>query len=279
MKRIVVILLAGIITVPIATFGRSSHIARADVPRYTSVPLDSLPLVQSDSNHANIISTGSLGHYRDMTIRNGVQLLGCQGAAAEFNLHGKYDELSGAFYNEGPASDDTPGVTIEDASNPNQKQTLYSTGLTPAGQAHFRIRVQGVAYVVLTKDYKCNDNSNVDSVATLSSGSLPPTQVVPCFPTGNAGEPANSRVRFGWQPFPGAANYAFHIWMISQSGTVAITPSTPVTLSTLVYHKTTYMWDDHGFLPGTYQYALLPLDATGKALAGWGTPVQITIAG
>jgi hypothetical protein len=53
---------------------------------------------------------------------------------------------------------------------------------------------------------------------------------------------------------PRAVNYAFHVWMVSQSGSATITKYTPVTFSTLVYHMTSYTWDDHGFLPGTYQY-------------------------
>jgi hypothetical protein len=65
--------------------------------------------------------------------------------------------------------------------------------------------------------------------------------------------------------------------MVSQSGSATITKYTPVTFSTLVYHMTSYTWDDHGFLPGTYQYTLLPLDARGKALAGWSTSVQIAL--
>jgi len=85
-------------------------------------------------------------------------------------------------------------------------------------------------------------------------------------------------VLFGWQSFPGAANYAFHIWMVSQSGSATISGSTPLTFAATVHSKTSYTWDDHGFLPGTYQYALLPLDAKGKALAGWSAPVQITVA-
>jgi hypothetical protein len=72
------------------------------------------------------------------------------------------------------------------------------------GQVHFRIRVRGVTYVLLAQDTECNVSghpNNLDVVATLSIGSLRPTQVVSRFPTGNAGEPANSKVLFGWQPF------------------------------------------------------------------------------
>jgi len=300
MKQYTAAALACLVVLPCLIVGPSG-IAYARGLRYKAVSLDSLPLVQSDSGGANILTPGSPGHYRDMTINNGVQLSGncydnyneclghgvqlsgnCHGSVAEFNLQRKYDEFFGTIYDEFTDTGDTAHMTVYDASNPNQKHALYRMSLPGLGQVHFRIRVRGVTYVLLAQDTECNVSvhppSNLDVVATLSIGSLPPTQVVSRFPTGNAGEPANSKVLFGWQPFPRAVNYAFHVWLISQNGSAAITKYTPVTYSTLVYHTTSYTWDDHGFLPGTYQYALLPLDARGKALAGWGTPVQITLA-
>jgi hypothetical protein len=57
-----------------------------------------------------------------------------------------------------------------------------------------------------------------------------------------------------------------------------INDSTLLTFVATIHHKTTYTWDDHAFLPGTYQYSLLALDAQGKASSGWSMPVQVTIA-
>jgi len=66
--------------------------------------------------------------------------------------------------------------------------------------------------------------------------------------------------------------------MVKQSGHTAITPTTPVSLSHLVFAHTSYTWNDHGFLPGTYQYDLMPVDQYGNALAGATPPIRFTIA-
>lgn len=101
---------------------------------------------------------------------------------------------------------------------------------------------------------------------------------MPRFPTPNAGVSADSKVLFGWQLFPRATNYAIHIWLVGLSGSTALKPTTPVFFAASIYHNTSYTWNDHGFLPGTYQYALLPLDDQGHNLAGWSAPTQFTIA-
>ena len=90
--------------------------------------------------------------------------------------------------------------------------------------------------------------------------------------------PANSKVLVGWNAFPGATSYLFHVWVVGADASATITAKTPLTFATTVYRSTKYTWDDTGFPTGTYQYALLPLDAKGKALAGWGAPTPITIA-
>jgi hypothetical protein len=56
------------------------------------------------------------------------------------------------------------------------------------------------------------------------------------------------------------------------------TASTPFSFSASIFHKTSYTWNDHGFLPGTYYYSLLPLDDQGHNMAGWSAPTQFTIA-
>jgi len=128
---------------------------------------------------------------------------------------------------------------------------------------------------LLVKQQGCHP---LDIVATLSIGSLPPTQVVPRYPTTGSAVAPESSVPFAWQAFPGATNYLFHIWLVNQSSSIALSKYSQVTFSTLVYHKTSYTWNNHGFLPGVYQYQVLPLDTTGKALASFRTPVQITVA-
>jgi len=105
MKRLAAIIVACLIAIPGVTVGPSSRIVRADAPRYTSVPLDSLPLVDSESSNASILTIQNPGHYRDSTLNSGAQLeANCGGAdssataTATFRLHSKYDELSGIIY-------------------------------------------------------------------------------------------------------------------------------------------------------------------------------------
>ncbi len=276
MKRLTAIIVACLIAIPSVTFGPSSRIARADAPRYTSVPLDSLPLV-SDSNNASILTVQNPGHYRDLTLNSGVELSqgGCGGTAtATFRLHGTYDELSGTIYYTQSVAYGAR-LVIYDNSDPAHQRALYNTTLNGLVQKRFSVRVRGVDYLTLSAPGGCG---SVDVVATLSIGSLPPTTVVSRYPTANAGVPANSKVLVGWNAFPGATNYLFHVWVVNTDASATITAKTPLAFSATAYHSTRYTWDDTGFPTGTYQYALLPLDAKGKALAGWSAPTQITIA-
>ena len=81
----------------------------------------------------------------------------------------------------------------------------------------------------------------------------------------------------GGAPIPGAAASLLHSCRVRQAGTAPITAHTRIDLTALVLNKTTYVWHDHAFLPGTYQYAPLPLDRLGKALAPWSAPIALTI--
>ncbi len=280
MKRLAAIIVACLIAIPGVTFGPNSRIARADVPRYTSVSLDSLPLVQSDSYNASILNVQNPSHYRDMTLNSGVRLSfdNCQASAiATFHLQRKYDELSGIIYNEDNDTSTSASFTVTDSSDPTQKRSIYSTHIKGLAHTPFHVQVRGVDYIsLLLGGFGCS--FALSTVATLSIGSLPPTTVVSRYPAANAGVPANSKVLVGWQPFPGASNYLFHVWVVNTDASATITAKTPLAFSATAYHSTKYTWDDTGFPIGTYQYALLPLDAKGKALAGWSAPTQITIA-
>jgi hypothetical protein len=281
MKRLAAIIVACLIAIPSVTFGPSSRVARADAPRYTSVPLDSLPLEDSDSSGARIITGQNPDQYRDTTLNSGVQLpADCQTGTATFRLHGKYDELSGVIYDTYNDSTDAGlSFVIYDSSDPANKRVLYSTTVHGLDQTHFSVRVRGVDYLSLFSNYSGGCGSwPLDIVATLSIGTLPPTAVVSRYPAANAGVPANSKVLVGWQPFLGATNYLFHVWVVNTDASATITAKTPLAFSATAYHSTKYTWDDTGFPTGAYQYALLPLDAKGKALAGWSAPTQITIA-
>jgi hypothetical protein len=117
---------------------------------------------------------------------------------------------------------------------------------------------------------------------TLQTGATPAPkpaaqQVVPLSPLGNAHLSPNSVVRFAWNPFAGAQGYLLHIWIVKHNGAVAMTATTRLTLSTLVFGQTSYSWNDGGFLAGAYAYSLLPLDANGNPLAKWSPAIQFNI--
>lgn len=130
-------------------------------------------------------------------------------------------------------------------------------------------------------DEGLSDNDGTLTVWITPSPPAPSTTntIVALYPTGNAGVPPDTKVRFAWKAFPHAMHYAFHIWMVKQAGSVTIKSTTPVVFSTLVFDKTAYLWNNQGFLPGVYQYSLLPLNANGDALAPWCSPIQINIYG
>ena len=49
-------------------------VANASGLRYSSMPLESLPIVQSDSWSANVVSPAQSGHYRGLTLTCGILL-------------------------------------------------------------------------------------------------------------------------------------------------------------------------------------------------------------
>ncbi len=138
--------------------------------------------------------------------------------------------------------------------------------------------MRGVQFLTMSLDGRLADVAN-DIVGTATTGPLAPTRVTPQYPTGGAGVPANSRVQVAWQPFPGAANYLFRVWLVSPHRPVTLTSRTPVTVSTLVYHATTYTWNNAGYPAGSYQYQILPLNERGTALGVWSEPITITVFG
>ncbi len=269
MKRLAAVIIACLIAIPGGTFGPSSRIARADTPRYTSVALDSLPLVEPESHGAQIVTSAT---YRGTTLTGGLALASGNGTAV-FHLNHNYDELSGVVYDT--HTDNAATFLVYDTSDPSHPRLLFSHHLDPLAHAPFRVQVRNLDYISVA-----TNSWDLFVQGTLSTGSLPPTAttVVSRYPTANAGVPANSKVLVGWQPFPGATNYLFHVWVVNTDASATITAKTPLAFSATAYHSTRYTWDDTGFPTGAYQYALLPLDAHGKALAGWSAPTQITIA-
>lgn len=280
MRRIAAVILAGLIVISGAAFGSPRSIARASELYATSVPLESLPIA-GNSEGVSVISPGNAGHYRGDAITHGLQLNIAGYTHAEFHLHQQYEELTGTVYADDGDGGSTPSFDIYDSSDPAHKQVLYTVTLGAEHKASFKVPVHGVDFIMLAMD----NPGELDVVATLSSGissngtspTPKPAQIRIRYPTANADVPANSKVIFAWQPFAGAANYAFLICVVGLSGAATIIPSTPLTFATTIHHKASFTWDDHGFLPGTYYYSVLPLDNSGHNLAGWSSPVQITV--
>jgi hypothetical protein len=77
---------------------------------------------------------------------------------------------------------------------------------------------------------------------------------VPIYPTSAIAIPPGIPVRFARRPFPGAAGYLQHIWLVRLAGRTPITARTRVDLAALVLGRTGYIWHEGGFLPGAYQY-------------------------
>lgn len=284
MKRLALVVLVCFIATSSMAFGPSSHTVWASGLRYKSVSLESLGIVQADSFNSAILTPDAPGQYRGVNINSGVRLNngGCYSyGQAEFHLGGKYDELVGTVYDENSNTSGIVRLFVYDSSNPNNKRVLLEQDVPGLGQVQLHLRVRGVSYLTVANGPGGTGpacGSAIDIVARLTSGTQLSTQVVPRYPTSNAGVPANSSVLFGWQTFPRATNYALHIWLVGLSGATALKPTTPFSFSASVYHKTSYTWNDHGFLPGTYQYSLLPLDDQGHNLASWSAPTQIVIA-
>jgi hypothetical protein len=135
----------------------------------------------------------------------------------------------------------------------------------------------GLLELAINDDFASLSDNAGTLIVAITDLSSPPPAVAPIYPTGAIAIPPGIPVRFAWRRFPGAANYLLHIWLVHQAGRTPITARTRVDLATLVLGKTGYVWHQGGFLPGTYQYSLLPLDRLGNALAGWSAPISLTI--
>lgn len=247
-----------------------------------SVSLETLLFSQDvPGMHVGVLPTigATLDTYHGLRFRRGIFLVSV--AEAHFKLANKYDSLSGTAY----ALDhncQNALLFVDDASDPSQPQTMAQWSIAPGAQQNFNLSVHGVSRLDLRLEDSsaCSNNTEVVVVASVDTGT--PVQpassaVVARYPANNAGVASDSKVLFGWDSFPGASNYLFHIWILQRDSSSNITAHTPLTFAATVYHSTTYIWNDVGFPTGTYQYALLPLDARGNVLAAWSKPTTIMI--
>jgi hypothetical protein len=122
-----------------------------------------------------------------------------------------------------------------------------------------------------------DDSGTLSVQIVMPPANRPALQVTPIYPTGGAGIPPGEGVAFAWKPLVNANAYLLHIWIVNPAGTQSIKATSLVTLSTLVYNKTTYRWNTKGYLPGTYDYSLLALNSTGHPVGVWCPPVAVNL--
>lgn len=253
-------------------------ICHGDAPPVTPkiIHLESLPFVSSSGVVTN--SPTQPGHYLGRPVTRGLQIGPSRYSVVVLSLGGGYDSLSGVVYAEdGKTSGGT--FSMKGSSASSGSSSLFSASLTPGKQEPFTLSIKGMTSLTLSM----GETGWFDVVADLTVGATVAQapagpQVIVRYPTGGAGVAAESKVLFAWQPFSHALNYVLQIWLLRQTGSTVINNTTTVTMTTLIYHATTYTWDNHGFLPGVYQYDLIPLDANGNALAARSNPQQITLA-
>ena len=257
----------------LANLGVSSGVAATGTPQTT--PLESLTFVTSTG--VTTATPAHPGRYLGHPILRGLEIGPAQYSSVTFSLGGQYEVLAGIVYVD-DAEKSMGSFSISGIDAHGSKSFLYSVSLGPKKQATFRVSTHGLTSVTVS-----SGGGLFDVVADLTAGSKVPVaptgpQVIVRYPVGGAGVAAGTKVPFAWQPFAHAASYVLQLWLVQQMGTTPISANTPLTLSTLVYHKISYVWDTTGFLPGVYQYDLIPLDADGNALAPRSNPQQITLA-
>jgi hypothetical protein len=203
---------------------------------------------------------------------------------AEIRLDGRFQDLYGTIYTDDATHPYANGsVQFTDTSDPNVHINLLNVPTGNAG-VPFAISVRGV-HVIYISIVNNNYHEVVDvvaSVATDAPAAQParhPGAVTPLYPASGTPVPAGSKVLFTWKPYPGAAIYALHIWLTHRTGAKPLPAGVPVAASGTVRGRASYTWSDSGFPSGTYQYAILPLDAAGNAIGSWSQPVQIAIVG
>lgn len=249
----------------------------ADATKAT--PIERIPILQS--NNVSRLSSSSPGQFKGVPLTHGLQFKQ-DGSTVQLNLNGAYTEFVGTAYGDSVA--DRGGITLvfQDVSNPSAgvKELFTLKGFSGDEQHPFKVNVRGVkTLLIIQHEEWCCITPVADLVGSfMGIPPAPPRSVLVLYPTSGAVTPAQASTVFLWHGFPGAAAYLLHIWLVKQSGTTVIGPATRVFLSQLVFGHTSYTWNDRGFLPGTYQYDLLPLDRYGNALAGRSPSIQFTLS-
>jgi len=240
--------------------------------------LEALPLTHAVG--VSVLSPASPGHFTGFDIDHGLQLTAqnaTPGSALEVHLGGLYTSVVGTIYGD-TASACNAVVTLQDVTNPaSGVKQLFQATVNPSAQATFNIDLHGVQDITIDnqRQYNCG-GSNPEMVDIVSS--LTPTPVTGVSPAANAVIPRATPITFRWKRSAGASIYMLSISLVKQSTNKALTPASKVTVTKLVFSGTTSTWNPAGFLPGIYQYTILPLDRYGAALASGSLAVQFTLA-
>jgi hypothetical protein len=242
--------------------------------------LEWLPMV---SGSACVISPSCPATENSIPVRRGIRL--DSSSHTEIRLDGRFQDLYGtAYLDDDSATYASIYLDFVDTSDSAKRVTLLHIRVFRDRGVPFAFSVRGVRDLLIDPS---GDNGHamadiVASVATDAPAAQPATHpgaVTPRYPANGTPVPAGSRVLFTWKPYPGAAIYALHIWLTHRPGAKPLPAGVPVAASATASGHTSYTWNDRGFPSGTYQCAILPLDATGNAIGTWSQPVQFAIVG
>jgi len=263
MRRFAVVsclLLAASLVAPLG-----GHVAHAA----GGTPIESIPVVRRSG--VTSLSPSHADNFQGVTLDHGFHFI--SPSSIVLNLNGAYTELDATAYG---VDQEGYNLIFQNVSDPTTGvQQLLNVRVAANAQSPIEINVRGVTRLSISEPDGVQF-ATIDLVGSLQDAL--PRYVAPTYPLPNTVIPTNTSVVFLWHGFPGASAYLLHVWLVKQSGTTAIGPTTHVFLSQLIFGHTSYTWDDRGFLPGTYQYDLLPLDRYGNALAGRSPSIQFTVS-
>lgn len=267
------------------------HVAHAQHQAVTPVPLESLTPI--DPAGIVVIPPGNSAHFQGQPITHGLQGDG----HIAYDLSRRYTTFSGTVYIDdgstcGGFSGNDCHFSVFDESQAYHSPSgdyqwttdhplfdySFSSSITTIT---FSINVQGVSLI----EIDLTGGATTDLVATLTPVSHNPqpkplqTHVQAISPNVSRAVPSNRAILFQWQSFRGATAYQLHAWLVHPLGNSSIQQGTPTTFAVTVYGKATYVWQDRSFLPGLYQYELLPVNRNGYALADWSRPTEFKIIG